>query len=225
MLKNATYKEKFEMLRPWLLQIVDEIKKDLKNDHLRSDPGFCKQYLVGKHYQKATAPELAEAYAKALETSENSESLAEFITNRWLLKHTDVYDFFEKALTKISPNFTDLEEIPQAQAETMAKASSKEFGALPTYLFAVLNSVVFPRAIYSHLEKQSKEEAEHAAHTEKTEAEEKEHKDLKTYFEQQIARLTDKYEKKLQGLQKKYQVDTEQLKKQLALLQKKMSQK
>lgn len=225
MLKNATYKEKFEMLRPWLPQVVEEIKKDLKNDHLRSDPGFCKQYLLGKHYQKATAPELAEAYAKALDTSENSESLAEFITNRWLLKHTELYDFFEKALTQISPNFTELEEIPLGQAESMAKASSHEFGALPTYLFAVLNSVVFPKTVFSHLEKQSKEEAEHAAHREKNEAVEKEHKDLKTHFEQQIARLTDKYEKKLQGLQKKYQVDTEQLKKQLSLLQKKLSQK
>jgi len=223
MLKNATYKDKFQMLRPWMEQIVDSVKKDLKNEHLRSDPAFCKQYLVGKHYGKATAPELAEAYSQAIQ-GENGEALAEFITNRWLLKHTDLYDFFEQELTKISPNFTELEEIPFTQAETIAKHSSKEFGVLPTYLFAVLNSVVFPKPVFTHMEKQAQEEAQHAAHAEKHAVAEKEHKDLKTHFEQQIARITDKYEKKLQGLEKKYRIDTEQLKKQVSLLQRKLSQ-
>ena len=37
-----------------------------------------------------------------------------------------------------------------------------------------------------------------------------------------MARLTDKYEKKLMGLQKKYQLDQEALKKQLAALQRKL---
>lgn len=222
MLKNATYKQKFQMLGDFLPEIVESVKKDLKNEHLRSDPGFCKQYLVGKNYQKATAPELAEAYSRAIQ-GENGDALAEFITNRWLLKHTDLYDFFERELTKISPNFTDLEEIPLSQAEGMAKTASHEFGAFPTYIFSVLNSVVFPKQVFTHLEKQCKEEVEHAAHKQKQEAAEKDQKDLKTHFEQQIARLTDKYEKKLQGLQKKYMVDTEQLKKQISLLQKKMT--
>lgn len=224
MLKNATYKQKFQLLNPWMVSIVETVKKDLKNEHLRSDPAFCKQYLSG-NYQKATTEELAEAYAKALAADENSEALGEFITNRWLLKHTDLYDFFEQELIKIAPNFTELEEIPLTQGEKMAKAAAEEFGALPTYLFSVLNSVVLPKPVLAHLEKHSKEEAEHHHQTREKDAEEKTHKDLKTHFEQRIARLTDKYEKKLQGLQKKYMVDTEQLKKQVSLLQKKMGNK
>jgi hypothetical protein len=47
---------------------------------------------------------------------------------------------------------------------------------------------------------------------------------LEKAYEREIARLTDKYEKKLQGLQKKYLFDTEALKKQIATLQRKLNE-
>ncbi len=45
---------------------------------------------------------------------------------------------------------------------------------------------------------------------------------IKRHCEQEVARLTDKYEKKLLGMQKKYAIDTAQLKKQIGMLQKKL---
>ena len=63
MLKNASYKEKFMMLKPLLSILVEDIKTDIKNEHLKNDILFCKQYMPGKNIAKATAADLAEAYA------------------------------------------------------------------------------------------------------------------------------------------------------------------
>ncbi len=48
---------------------------------------------------------------------------------------------------------------------------------------------------------------------------------MRQAFEREIARLTDKYEKKLAGLQKKYITDMENFKKQISQLQRKLQDK
>ena len=81
--------------------------------------------------------------------------------------------------------------------------------------------MVFPKEIYDELALKAQHE------TAKKEAEASSAQELlnlentQRHYEQQIARLTDKYEKKISGLQKKYVQDTDNLKKQLAQLQKK----
>ena len=55
------------------------------------------------------------------------------------------------------------------------------------------------------------------------EAEKRSLDDVKTQHALEVARLTDKYEKKLLGFQKKYTQDVEMLKKQLANLQRKLA--
>lgn len=225
MLKNATYKEKFALLKKWMPTIVDSVKKDLKNEHLKKDWAFVKQYFPGKNLNKLNAEEIAQAYLHVIETSENAEELAEFISNRWLLKHTELYYHFEKELTKINPDFSELEELDKNQSMQIIEGSIAQFGALNSYLFSILNSVVFPKEVFDALAaraetdvKKAKEEA-HAA------AEMKSLEDMQRSYEQQIARLTDKYEKKLSGLQKKYSLDVEGLKKQIVNLQRKLVSK
>ena len=222
MLKSATYKEKFNMLESWIPAIIDQIKKDLKNEHIKSDIQFCKIYLAGKNLNKLTTDELATAYGRALKENENSEALGEFISNRWLLKNTELYGFFEEKLLAIDPNFTDLEEIESSQAKELVQTSVQKFGAQKTYLFSVLNSVVFPKDVYSQLAKlaqndEEKKEAEALQLLEKSSIEA-----INKQHELQTARLVDKYEKKLIGLQKKYLQDTENLKKQIVNLQRKL---
>lgn len=222
MLKDATYKEKFAMIRSWLPLIVDDIKKDLRNDHLRSDPGFVREFFPGKNPSKLTPAELAEGYLEAIEKSERSDQLAEFISNRWLLKHSDLYYFFEQELAKINPNFNDLHSIEQKDAKKIMDGSVGQFGPIHTYLFCVLNSVVFPRDIYEQLANDAK------THSQKNDAEAVANKEMESMekmlrsHSEEIARITDKYEKKLVGLQKKYTQDVEALKKQVAQLQRKL---
>lgn len=225
MYKEATYKEKYAVLKDWLPSIVESIKKDIKNEHLKKDFLFIKKYLGSKNPHKVTTEELVEAYQKAIEQEDNGEDLGEFLTSRWLLKNTDLYEFFDKKLSEISDDFTSLEEIELPAAQTIIAQAVNEYGACDTYLFSVLNSVVFPAEAYKQLSQQATKEKE----IKKKETTQKEEQltfdNMKQSYEIEMARLTDKYEKKLAGLQKKYAADTESLKKQIAQLQRKLNEK
>lgn len=156
MLKDATYKEKFELLSDWMPLVVDSVKKDLRNEHLKKDYGFAKKYLPSKNLNKVTTEELTEAYRSAVSQEPKAEEIVEFIFNRWLLKHTEVYQFFEDSLQRISPNFMELTEIGQNESTQIMKSAVSLFGATNTYLFAVINSVVFPKSVFEELLQQAK---------------------------------------------------------------------
>ena len=225
MYKNATYKEKFADLQEWLPLLIEAVKKDLRNEHLKKDVYFIKKFLSSKNIHKVTTEELTHAYQQAIQEEERGEELAEFITSRWLLKNSDLYEFFEQQLTQIDPDFTNLEEIAPEQAQALIDASIREFGAPHTYLFSVLNSVVFPKESFEKLKIQAKEY--HAKQEEEIQKsiDHMNVENMRKHFERDIARLTDKCEKKLAGLQKKYVVDVDNLKKQVAQLQRKLQEK
>lgn len=225
MIKDITYKEKFILLKKWMPSIVDSVKKDLKNEHLKNDWGFVKHYFPGKNPNKLTAEELAQAYTHAIENGENAEELAEFVSNRWLLKHTDLYYYFEKELSKVTPDFNELKELEKQKALEMMEGAIEHFGALHTYLFCMLNSVVFPKEVYDILSQRAEKSVEIAKVEAAANAELKSLEDMQRAYEQQISRLTDKYEKKILGLQKKYVIDVEGLKKQISTLQRKLTTK
>src|ERR1700753_103218 len=135
MYKNATYKEKFADLQEWIPLLIESVKKDLRNEHLKKDFYFVKKFLSSKNIHKVSTDELAQAYQKAIQEEEQGEELAEFITSRWLLKNSELYNFFEQQLSQINPDFTNLEEIELGQAQALIDASIHEFGAPHTYLF------------------------------------------------------------------------------------------
>lgn len=221
MYKDTTFKEKFAILNPWMPSIIETIKKDLKNEHLKKDFVFLKTYFPSKNANKLTTEELVKAYTHAVSHADNGESLGEFLTNRWLLKNGDIYHYFEEGLDAINPNFTELSEIEQGPALTLMEGAVKKFGAPSTYMFSVLNSVVFPKDVYDQLRKKADAYAADRSKQEALAQERKQEADLHKAHELEIARLTDKYEKKLTGLQKKYIQDVDALKKQIAILQRK----
>ncbi len=219
MYKNASYKEKYAHLSEWMPFIIDTIKKDLKNDHLKKDFYFIKKFLSSKNIQKVTVEELTKAYSRAIAEEENREEIGEFVTTRWLLKNTDLYEFFEKYLNQVSPDFTSLEELDLEHSQKLIDASNQQFGAARTYIFSVLNSVVFPQEIFQQLKEQAQIEKQQQQEHQQLLSEKMIVKDMQESFKHEIARLTDKYEKKLAGLEKKYLIDTEGLKKQIKSLQ------
>lgn len=222
-MKDITYKQKFAMLKNWMPSIVEVLKKDLKNDHLKNDWQFVKRYFTLKNINKLTTEDLAEAYNRAMAEEEKAEELGEFITSRWLIKNSELYNYFEEKLSQINPNFSEIKEIEKQTAQNMMEEAVSQFGAPKTYLFAVLNSVVFPEEIYTHLRKRAQDEASRAEEESKMEMEKMSLDAMKKTYETQLARLEDKYEKKLQGMQKKYTTDIETLKKQVATLQRKLN--
>lgn len=225
MYKNATYKEKFADLQEWIPFLVEAVKKDLRNEHLKKDLYFVKKFLSSKNIHKIGTDELAQAYQKAIQEEEQGEELAEFITSRWLLKNSELYQFFEQQLSAIDPDFTELEEIDPANAQTLIDASVSQFGATPTYLFSVLNSVVFPKENFQNLRTQAQQYQESQEEETRKVEEIFNAEEIRKNCERDITRLTDKYEKKLAGLQKKYVSDVENLKKQIGQLQRKLQAK
>jgi hypothetical protein len=222
MLKDATYKEKLSMLKPWMPFIIENVKKDLKNDHLKRDTAFCRQYLAGKNSAKATVEDLVEAYTQALETSEKAEVIAEFISHRWLSQNGEMYTYFAEKLSAVNPDFAQLEQLEANQSRSIVAGALEEHDPLPIYLFCVLNSVVFPPEVFEELRQTAEQHFAAEKAEEKVLGEQMSLESLQRFYEQKIARLVDKYEKKLAALQKKSLLDTESFKKQLALLQKKL---
>ena len=224
MLKNISNKERFLMIQEWIPTIIESIKKDLKNDHLKQDYVFVKKYLSNKNFQKASTEDLTNAYIKALQEEELADDIAEFMINRWLLKNTEIYNFFAQELQQINPDFTELEEIAHDASLDIIERANQQFGAPKTYLFSVLNSVVFSPEAFDQLAKRAENEKEEQRSQEESYKQQQSLESMQRNYDQQLARITDKYEKKLQGLQKKYLQDTESLKKQIAQLHKKISQ-
>ncbi len=210
--KTATQKQKFDWIKEWHPYFFAQIRRDIKNEHLRNDPGFAKKYL-GKPLPKAEVPELVEAYTKAIE--DGREEIIDFLFQSWLLKKGEIYHYFADELSKITNDFTKLDTIEKATAEDIAERACHQFGALDTTIFALINGVVFPSDLFDELKKKSRKEEK----TKHDNAEEqsilKEKEDLIRDYELKIQRLTDKYEKKLLGLEKKYQTDVAALKKQI----------
>ncbi len=225
MYKDTTFKEKFAILNPWMPLIVEAIKKDLKNEHLRQDVVFLKTYFPSKNPAKLTTEEMVKAYAHAVANADNGENLGEFLTNRWLLRNGEIYHFFEQELNSLYPNFTELHEIEVEKADLLMQNAVDKFGAPSTYLFAVLNSVVFPKETYHSLGEKAHTAIKEKKDREAIELEQQAAENTQKSHEWEIARLTDKYEKKLAGLQKKYIQDVEALKKQISILQRKLEGK
>lgn len=145
MYRDTTYKEKFAILKDWVPELMEVAKKDLRNEHLKQDFVFVKKYFPGKSLNKITLEDMIEGYRTAIESEENGEKIAEFISNRWMLQKTEVYNLFETELTRMDPNFVDIQEIPANDAKSLIGKAIEEFGAVDTYLFAVINSVAFSK--------------------------------------------------------------------------------
>lgn len=223
MYRDTTYKEKMAILKEWGPVIFEEIKRDLKNEHIKQDYVFAKKYLGGKPAQRLTLDELVTGYLRAVEEEEQGEKIAEFIANRWMMKSSDVYGLFEKELTRINPEFNEIVELPENEGDKLIEQSVKEFGAAKTYLFAVINSVSFSKKQFEALRKKAEVEkkTEEEALTKLQETASFEQ--LKKEFESKLVKMEEKYEKRLQGLEKKYVNDTASLKKQIANMSRKLN--
>jgi hypothetical protein len=221
MLKEMNYQKKFELLEPWFAHIIESVKKDIRQEHLAKDRQFTKNFFGNKPVIRITNEELVDVYNRLIK--EGQEQIAEFVAVRWLLKHTELYNYFEHKLSKISPDFDKLEVLNDQDSQEILKGAIDEFGSVKSYLFTVFNSVVFPESHLSALRSKAAEELSNFE-TAKVKAEEAASiEELKKAFGIEMQRVHDRYEKKISGLQKKYIQDTENLKKQISGLQRKLT--
>jgi hypothetical protein len=217
-------KEKFQTIEPWLVQILHTIKKEIKTEHLSKSPSFYKTYFGNRPLNRLTNEEICTVYQKELLQGENEE-IGEWVINRWVFRHGDIYQHFADRLSQIHPDFDTIKNLDDAQSEKVLSGSVEAFGALPVYLFAILNGVVLsPSALKSLRETAEKEQA--AQTQEKAALERSEN--LEQMLERQkneMLRLEKKYEDKLAGVMKKHAVDVAALKSQIRSLQHQLSSK
>ena len=99
MLKESTGQQRFEMIQEFLPFIIQIIRKDLRQDHLKRDKDFLKTYFGGKNPNKLSVDDLVTGYTPLLK--EGNDELWEFFSDRWLRKHTEMYYFFEEKLKEL----------------------------------------------------------------------------------------------------------------------------
>ncbi len=211
-------KNQFETLQSWIGQILNEIKKDIKTDHLPSDSLFYKANFGSRPLNRLSSDEIFKVYEKEL--LKGNETLAEWVVNRWVFKHGDIYRHFSEGLSRIHPDFDEIKTLTVEQSEEILKGAS--FDAVPIYLFSMLNGVVFPETILGRLRKNAETEAASQKQEEASAAEKQTLEQTVARYERDIARLHEKYESRLAGVQKKYTTDVEALKKQIRILQQRL---
>ena len=79
MFKDSTYQEKLKALKPFSENIIDLIKRDLKNEHLKKDYVFVKKYFPGKTPTRISNSEMAEGYFLAIDDQEVGEKVADCV--------------------------------------------------------------------------------------------------------------------------------------------------
>ena len=219
MLQKEIYQDVFGQLEQWSDEIFSVIKKEIKNDYMRHNPQFFRKYFAKKDPAKLTAQELGAACLQ--EVKEGNEELGEWLISRWLVKHGDMYQFFATELSKINPQFDEIEVISDEASEALVRVSSEQFGLTTTYVFCVLNQVRLASGSFEKLRKDAETEKNTVKPVEEKASEGVE-ATIKRY-EGIVQKLTEKYEKRLQGLEQKYFNDVEGLKKQIAQLHRRLS--
>ncbi len=222
MIKDDSYRIKFEKLQPWMVDIFRAVKKELRNEHLLKTPAFAQKYFPKRGLDKLTNEEFAGAYAQ--EIAEGNEELGEKVVTRWVMKHAELYHFFATELSKINAKFDEIESLSQETSAFLASASISQFGATATYIFCVMNAVV--------LTEEAIQKIKEAAMLEKAQAVLPEEKHsfetvdvVHEHYVKEMRKLSEKFEKRIQGIERKYIQDVEGLKKQISQLHKKLGEK
>jgi hypothetical protein len=222
MIKEDLYSIKFDKLQPWANEIFCAIKKDLRQEHLIKAPAFVQKHFPKRPLDKLTSEEFAGAYLR--EIAEGDEALGEKVVTRWVMKHAELYQLFATELGKINPQFDEIETLPLEFSACLLQASVSQFGATVTYIFSVMNAVVFTeeqlaklRALAMAESAQGKQEEKESAFV-SIEA-------LREHYEKELRKQAEKYERRLQGIERKYVQDVEGLKKQISGLHRKLGEK
>jgi len=207
--------KKFELLQPWLHEIFGSIRRDIKTDYLPGSAAVYRAHFGNRPQNRLTMEEINTALEKEL--LQGNTDFAEWMINRWVFKHGELYSHFAERLEAISPEFATLKALTEPESEQVLRGAKEAFGAKKVYFFSVLNEVVFPASILEELRKAA--EAEQVVSTEVAPQ-----VDMISGEEHQkeLVRLTEKFEQKIAGIMKKYTSDVEALKTQVRALQKKL---
>lgn len=213
MIVKSDYKTKFEALASFLEVLCRGIKKEIKQE-------FIQKGLLRKSDNAGDWKEISQFFYKKT-VEEGDEKTGEWLAACWVCKNGEIFQCFHEELSLINKNYDQLVEIPSEKEEKIKNLSIEKFGFIRTYLFSVLNAVVFSPKIFNDLQKGALVEL---ASDKESGSEEKacSVEELKKAFEVEKMKIEEKHEKRLQGVMKKYQMEVEGYRKQISQLQKRL---
>lgn len=209
---RKTWAGRFSLLSPWFADIIADVKKDCKSEHLRLDPLFVRQHFGGMPVQRISLEDMRTVYLQQILAGH--ERLAEFVANRWLFRNMELYRFFEESLQKISPDFDSITELTQEQSNALVEEASEKFGCEKVFCFVAINDVALPKEPFERLQRHaldclSKRQKETpAGHDD----------DGEGRWRAEMDRLKERHEKKITEMSKKHQQEVQRLQKEIARL-------
>ena len=75
----------FQILQPWLPQVLNTIKREIKTEHLPGSHAFYRTHFGNKPISRLTIEEIFKAYETELLAG--NQEIAEWVINRWVFKH------------------------------------------------------------------------------------------------------------------------------------------
>lgn len=146
---EESFQDKIRRLQPWFPLLIEDIKKDVKTELIRQHPKIFQRHFSKMHFAKCSPKELAPPLLQ--EVLSGDESLGEWLASRWVVKNSDIYNFFAQRLMQITPDFDKIELLDEGIGEPLMREAVQRFGAERTYLFSVLNSVAFSSTVFERL--------------------------------------------------------------------------
>ncbi|MBI5272636.1 MAG: hypothetical protein HY861_01465 [Chlamydiia bacterium] len=210
----------FQTIQSWIPQVLKAIKRDIRTDHLPGSPAFFRTHFGHRPINRLTAEEIFAVYEKDLLAG--NEELIEWVVNRWVFKHGDLYTHFAERLEKIASDYGSIKQLTEEQSEQILEGAIQRFSALSVYLFSVLNQVVFPETVFTRLRTMAENEDLQQKTQGVQTAQQQNLEEALAKCQKELVRLNEKYEDKLAGVMKKYAADVEALKKQNRALQQRL---
>lgn len=212
MIEKSLCESKFELLFPFMEEVCRAIKKEIKQEFVQK--GFFRSRSDCQDWKGISL-----FFYKKI-TEERDEKIIEWLSSTWICKHGEIFQLFHEELGKLNTQYDSLKEFPAEFEASLKKISQEKFGSLQVYVFSIFNSVVFSEKVYNEIREGALKELS-------LEKEEKNSSalsldELQKQFEEEKQKLCEKYEKRLQGTIKKYQLEVEGYRKQIGLLQKKI---
>ena len=124
-----------------------------------------------------------------------------------MYRNAEIFHMFHEKLLAVDPNYDRLEKFSIDLEESLQKIAVEKFGFVRVYLFSVLNSVVFSELTFKKFREEALKELSFLQKDLDSSKEVLSVEDLRKSFEQEKMKLEEKFEKRLQGILKKTQME------------------
>ena len=214
MMINSNYKNKFETLAPFVEELCLGIKKEIKQE-------FVKKKGLQAEFNPMDISDIAQFFYKKV-AGEGDEKTGEWLASSWIYKNGEIFQLFHEQLSLVDQHYDRLESLSSEVEQKIKDLSVSKFGFIRVYLFSVLNSVVFSAKLFVELKNGALKELSASKDSSLEGKDTVSLEELKKSFEMEKLKMEEKYEKRLQGVIKKTQMEVEGYRKQIGQLQKRL---